>query len=381
MKRSTSLIALSMGLSLGYARPLRAGLTAYEGHFSAVIDARTSALGGTRAALPNDRFAGTNNPASLGPLNETGIYFSQEALIEDVSANSFLLNITSARGGFSAAHRALNYGQTPRLDSQGQPDGSFIGQDVMNAFGYGFSSGRYFSFGVKATQVESNIDNFSASAWCGSLGLLARSATQRFWLGLTVDNAITTGNFSFDSEKENIPVVLRGGSWFFPTVSQKWSVGIDYAKVGPNISESSVGSELVVLKTDALGLIARGGYHLQKKSLGGNSGISGGLGFRWKSLQLDWAWSSLGDFGLNQVVSLSYKLSSPVPVEKETSRSQDSARDAPAPSDSAESTNTFYLEDGRVIRGHVFTQDDKQIGVENGDHWSLVPLDQIEYKK
>ncbi|MCC5934542.1 MAG: type IX secretion system protein PorQ [Candidatus Cyclonatronum sp.] len=174
--------------------------------------ARTAALGGNHAALPDaDAALFLANPAYLNAQNSGNLSLSWLNHISDVN-----MGVASTAwhyepvGTIAMGVRFINYGDIRRTSDTGQDLGSFSANDLAFTAGLGRTLAPNLRAGAAASFIHSGYDTFSSSAVAVNAGIYYYWESARLHIGAVVAN-LGTQLSSFDGRTENLPLDIRLG--------------------------------------------------------------------------------------------------------------------------------------------------------------------------
>lgn len=261
-------------------------------------NARAAALGGAYTALSWDANALVYNPAGLGKIRaqEATLMHSQfEGLTHDY------LGLAAWRGwGLSLSY--LNFGGIPRTTLT-RPDGTgtTVGlSDLALGAGYGRSWRESASFGAGVKYVRERIDNRSADAYAFDAGWLYEApALPGLSLGASLLNL--SPDFKFQSVRGTLPLSLRGGAAYaFPAWGLSHTLALDLVKTRSDKPRVGFGMETVTAQNFAF----RAGFTTRHDAA---IGVTGGIGWLWRNLSMDYAVVPFGDLGIAHRASLTVR--------------------------------------------------------------------------
>ena len=115
------------------------------------------------------------------------------------------------------------------------------------------------------------------------------------------------GTLNYGGSPENLPLVFKAGAAYH--LSERWLASLDVGLPRDNGPYFAAGTEYVFpIKGDWV-MAGRAGYGSQ--TLGdvtGVTGVSAGVGFDSKSLDVDYAFAPYGGLGITNRISISVKL-------------------------------------------------------------------------
>ncbi len=310
MKFRITLIFLVLTLGL-FAENDLIGTTGFS-FLKVNYSARINAMGGAYTALSNNSDAVFSNPAGLNEIlnREFNVsymnYFDgiQTGAISFATQKNKLMHI----GGFI---KYMSGSETRTLVDE---NGDFLGEDGTFGFSntvFGMSGSYYvnamLSVGANAKFLFDNLDENSSSAIAFDFGLLHQSTNENLKIGLTMRNiGKQLTKYTKTSGKDDLPKVLTLGFSYHP--KDELYVNFDIRKPVEGDYSGLIGTEYQIHPL----LVLRAGYKTNAsdwKAGGDNeflSGISSGLGFRWKKYLIDYALVSYGDLGIINNISIRY---------------------------------------------------------------------------
>lgn len=266
-------------------------------------NARTAAMGEVQAGLPSDVNALTQNPAWLSALGNQQFSFMHNSWIQDTAVEHAAYGLKVLEGsGAAVSLDYVNLGSINKFDvSSGVPvsSGSFTPTALNVGLGWGQSLGQGFSAGVGGKYLSQNFDGSAASAMAADLGLAWKQEEE--------------SGFSAGAAVQNLGGQLSGSSL---PLAERFGLGYHYS-AGQN--ELSGGGEVAVFNADSQAMAVsvggeywydasvavRAGYKsVNRGTLPGLSGLSLGAGARIKGLEIDYAFTTLGELGNGNLISL-----------------------------------------------------------------------------
>ena len=277
---------------------------------------RAIAMGDAQVGLANDVYCNYWNPAGLATLRTQEAAFVQTQYIQNISQEYLAYALPRTRfGAFGASVNYLSYGTLPGTDAVGQPTGSVGANDMDLSFSFSrdlYLDERYgaeLSAGVTGKWIREQLDQASATAYAGDLGLLFSPGIKwgeflNGWkAGVALRNVGTA--MTFDQESFALPRTMAAGlsytgSWRDESVT----VAVDGRQPNDGSRTVGVGLEIWTLQL----FVLRGGYTTEG-DLG--NGLSVGAGIRFKTIQVDYAFGSEGPLGNTQRIGLTLRFAAP----------------------------------------------------------------------
>lgn len=276
-------------------------------------NARAVGMGGAYTALANDSNALHYNPGGLGMIDRHEATFMHNNYFQGANQEYFGAVI---RQGVGINFNYLKYGDFQRA-TYNNPAGSGLGtfplNDLAFSAGYGHTIMPHLSLGGAIKYIRESIDNQSMNAVAFDVGAMYAMPVPvgGLSLGLAVQNIGPDARFEKVSNagpRENLPLNVRGGAAYnFPLnypdygVALSNTVAVDLAKERNEDTVAMVGLESVVRGMAALRL----GFTSRNSA---DVGISGGVGFVHKDVNVDYAIMPFGDLGYTHRVSVTVRI-------------------------------------------------------------------------
>ena len=214
------------------------------------------------------------------------------------------------------AINSLTYGNIPRteIDNDGNPiikDNSFKASDLVISLSYGEKITHNMAMGFNFKVIQQKIEDEKANGIACDLGILYDVdfgiQKEKINIGLVIQNL--GPKIKFISESDSLPINIKLGAGYFSIPSNqqifsdihKFNLALDINFPIDNDINFCIGSEYWYKNLIA----ARVGFNSQTISdLGGLSGLSIGIGFKWREYGIDYAWVPYVDLGNTHRLSL-----------------------------------------------------------------------------
>lgn len=266
------------------------------------ISARSAALGGATVALTEDPATVVLNPAVLPTVTDRRVTATFLKHVADINSGmaSYQGDIEGT-GSFAVTAMFTSYGSFDRADRFGTTTGSFSASDVVFGVSFAREIDTLITWGVTAKYMQSSLDDMAASAIAFDAGVMFRLPQSRTNIGFSILN-LGTQLATYDGTKDRLPVDVRLGVNHrlrgLPLLvnASLNHLADDVARFTDRFLNFSVGGEFYVGKYVRLRL----GYDNSTRNLSGVNvatqltGVSGGLGVRLATFDIDYAMSSLG---------------------------------------------------------------------------------------
>lgn len=262
--------------------------------------ARAVALGGAYTAVAGGADSLLYNPAGLARLRTEEATFMHDQFVQGLTQD--YLAVATSRG-FGANVNYAHVGDIARTRADA-PDGTlgtFGAGDLAVAGGYGFSLfDRSLSLGAGIKYLHETLADVSATGEAVDAGLLySPPAASGLTLGASMLNVGPA--VKFVSSSSPLPATARlGASYAFKLLGAADTLAFDVSRQREDRLRWGVGLETVVARLMALrlGLTSRNDAGL---------GLTGGVGWAWSSVSVDYAFSPYGDLGLAQRLSVTLR--------------------------------------------------------------------------
>lgn len=282
--------------------PARAAKLATADFLNIPVDARALGMGEASQGSGLGAAGSFANPAALSTLKAHDVYFTHSFLPAGVSYDHVAWAAAFKNHYFGLSHHHVSYGTLEGRDNAGGLSGDFAPSDNAYTASWAARIGSWpAALGVSGRYVESKIAD-KASTWTMDAG--ARwNWTDEVTLGLSGSNL--GGKLRFDQESAPLPAVVKGGLTWRPVLQA--SISLD--AVGPVYSPSyaAIGAEYWATVEGVGQAAARIGYNSRSPELGAFSGLRAGVGFNWKMVTFDYAFSPSGDLGDAHHLGISYR--------------------------------------------------------------------------
>jgi len=262
------------------------------------ISPRAAALGEAFCALADDTSAIYYNPAGLVQLKGKEFMLVHNKWLEEI--NYEFLSYAQPLfedGALGLAITYLDSGDMEKRDVGGTKEGNFDAKDMVFNLGYGKKISPELSFGAGIKAISLKIDNEDARGFSIDAGFLYRTPIENLSIGGALQN-IGKG-IKFIKEKDKLPLNIKLGS-SYKMQDNRLTLLLDLNKPIDNDLRINIGTEYFLQPNFALRL----GYN---SGIDEGSGITAGIGFIFKNLQLDYAYVPYSDLGQAHRVSLSIK--------------------------------------------------------------------------
>ncbi len=272
---------------------------------------RSAAMAGSYGTMRGDVNGLFVNPAGMAFLQTQQFGFNYSNYIQDINGGTALYSrLVPQWGVVSVGIIYMDYGTFREMDAFAAPTGNeFTANDFALAVGLANHLSAEFTYGVNLKYAFSKIEQYSASALALDFGLMYDAPfLEDFNLAVTLNNL--GANFEYYSGvKESLPLRLNvSGSKILEHLPLEISfslndLNMDSETFWDRFLRFSVGGEFRVSKLLRLRLGYNHALHTDLSddsftaSDGKYGGLSAGLGIRWKTLELNYAYANYSILG------------------------------------------------------------------------------------
>jgi hypothetical protein len=266
------------------------------------VSVRAVGMGEAFTALADDSGASDLNPAGLAWLDSKEFAFTHSQLVEGLHYEHLGWAAPGNTYSYGATASYLSYGDIQGYNRSGQLTGSQDAGAYVLGGGMARTFAQSLSIGAAGHYIHENLTDVSAQTLAANVGAIyklpVRFLDADYRLGVS---AINLGpGLRFISEREPLPRQIKGGLAVSNIGRLPLVLTADFTSPNDNLDYVSFGSEYVIKNIVALRLGYSGANDLGK-------GLRVGGGIRWKGIGFDYAFGSMGDFGIVQRIGLSFR--------------------------------------------------------------------------
>ncbi|MCK5243613.1 fibronectin type III domain-containing protein [bacterium] len=274
------------------------------------VGPRAIAMGEAFTGIADDVTSIFWNPAGLGQIKSTQMFFMYNLWFQDVICNYGVMSIPMSNSSLGLSILHINYGYQDKWDEFGNNNGSFEVYDMNIAAAYGIKFSDHFFLGTGIKVPFSTIDGKSQSSFAADLGLLFKiPGAESLQIGFNIKN------FGTKVGEANQPTQAGLGLGFVNAILGL-KIGLDINRhLFQDATQVNMGVEYSILGV----LTPRLGYKIstRKNELDSNLvGLSAGFGFSPSfngfALALDYAYVPYGDLGNTHQMAITLKWWQPV---------------------------------------------------------------------
>ncbi|MCB4791536.1 MAG: PorV/PorQ family protein [Elusimicrobia bacterium] len=265
------------------------------------VGARAEGMGEAYTASAVGADAVYWNPAGIAGIEKNEASFTQAMWIQDISYQAAVGAFPTKHGAFAIGLKYLSYGSIKKTDDTGLETGDFSPNDLMAGVSYGREFGK-LKAGITVKYISSKITN-TATAVAGDIGFKYPFMDDKLIIGLAGMNMGT--KMKFVNEEDPLPSTGKFGVSYMP--GGLWLIALDANMPNDDDAYANAGIEKKFQLGDISRLALRAGYNTRTKDITGTQGVTAGVGFGYKQLDLDVAFAPYGDLGNITLVSLGVK--------------------------------------------------------------------------
>ncbi len=277
------------------------------------VGARAIAMGGAYAAVADDATALYWNVADLTNIRKRSVVLMHSQYLASTfyDYGAYAQNLGRA-GAFGLGLQYLNEGSIAETDANFNTIGGLSPYALALSAGYAnkveglrtLSALNGFSLGLTAKFIRSAI---LETAQTGAVDVGALSPyyfDDHARFALAAQNL--GGALHYEQAFENLPVILKAGSVF--EITGRWIASVDAGAPRDDAPYVAAGTEYFFPIIHEWTLAGRLGYNSRTlPGIAGVTGVSAGLGFGHRDLDVDYAIVPYGGLGITNTVSVAFK--------------------------------------------------------------------------
>lgn len=293
---------LGAALAFGLAARAFAGAGATQSEFLKIgLSARAAGMAGAFGAIADDLGALEYNSAGLGLLTNSQVSFMYSRWLADVNFGSVAgAHLVPFLGTIGAAVSFLDLGEI-----EGTSAPTFRASSFLVRLAWARTLLENLTIGAGAKILNEKISDFNSSGGTVDAGVLWTPVR-----GVTLGGAIKNLGAVSAFEAESDPLPMQA------TFALAWkglesdfgqliaAADVDWYLPPANLFNPSFGVEFWGGRYFAL----RAGYAVKKTDLAGLVGFAAGIGVRWETLRIDYAFAPFASLGTTHRVSLNWEI-------------------------------------------------------------------------
>jgi hypothetical protein len=267
-------------------------------------DPRSAAMAGAGVAVADDVNGLLSNPAGLPQLQGQQASFMHNSWMQGIASEHLAYGLALPGLGQAGAAVSFDYLNFGSINKYTVNNGTLAanGSFSPSAYHFDLAYGQQFgplSGGVNLKYLGQSVDTDSSASFGADLGALWKPGLAGLSLGLALQN------LGAQLDGANLPTDIKAGSAWATSAGEgnKLTLAADLTFPAADSGSTSfgVGGEFWYQ-----GLIAgRAGYKAAKTgTLDGLSGLTLGLGFKYRFAELDYALVTEGDLGASNLFSV-----------------------------------------------------------------------------
>jgi len=262
------------------------------------VGARPAGMAGAFLAISGDVNSIYYNPAGIATLSQRTAGFTYLKHLLDLNFGFVgFVQPAFGPGNLGIGLSFMDYGDFKKTDNTGEVLGNFSANSVCLTAVYSVHLLANLDLGFSGKYIRAAIDNYSADAFAADAGLLYHFPKQMLTLAAGFFN-VGQSTSAFIQTKDELPMCMR-----FGLAKKLEHLPLMLSLVGYRYQNeewhAALGGEFTLIPQAFL----RIGYDNigQDLQVGGNkdrfAGASIGLGYVWRNVNLDYAFSSMGEIG------------------------------------------------------------------------------------
>ena len=260
------------------------------------VSARPVSMGEAFTAVADDASAVSWNPAGLGRVSSLSAVATYDAVGQDVGITYLATAWPASRVTPGLAVTVVNLGSYDARDRDGVKTGSVNLMSVVLAGAFAFSNPEILGKGWTGLGAEVVSEPVGGSVFGFTAGGV-HQLVERVDLGWAVQHVGT------DGEGFSLPAVAKLGLGLVAEDGVRVSTDLGYRFISGE-PMASVGGEMSPVSNITL----RAGYRYSRDGrVNGSNGFAAGLGFRYSSLDLDYAYQPFGELATSHRFALVYR--------------------------------------------------------------------------
>lgn len=269
------------------------------------IGARAVSLGNVGTAISNDPSAIHWNPAALSQFKRPELGFAHAALYEDTRLDFLGYVQPTPMGNFGVGATSLSSGRIEGRDVDGRKTSSFDASDLAVGLSFSPRLAQTWDLGLGIKWIRQSIAEASATGLALDAGLLYKPADS-LQFGLAGRNL--GPKLKFEEQAFSLPSNVSLGAGYF--IAKQATLGLEMTKPLHSPTEFGMGLEYRAFPA----VFLRVGYMVAGQTQNHNGGpsafskLSLGLGLRFASFSVDYAFSPMGELGPVQRISVAMRL-------------------------------------------------------------------------
>jgi hypothetical protein len=198
-------------------------------------------------------------------------------------------------GTFGLGMRTLAVGEIERRGTDVEAaEGEFEGRDAAYTMSYGVEIARELYVGVGASYIRQELDNKVGTGISGEAGVMWQLPFRPLMVGMTVRNM--GSKIKYEEEADKLPMTTSVGIGY-SGFGERLKVGVDARRGVDQEMPIGAGAEWEQrLPWEMAGAI-RAGYTSTSAEVEDGSGMSVGMGLKWRQWGFDMAWVPYGVLG------------------------------------------------------------------------------------
>ena len=299
----TSLLAVAL-----YATNENMGTTGFS-FLKMNYSARALGMGNAFTGHSDDGDAVFFNPAGLTQTNTRHLKTTLMNYIQGMNGGSLVYSTDySEDWKISPFLQFLVSNGIEKRDVDNVAHGTFHTSNILAGIGFAKTLNEVLDVGFNIKYLIEKLDDSSATAAFFDIGILHTTQNKNLKIGAAFKNVgMQITYFSASNYKEKMPMMLVGGASY--NILDRATINLDVCSPINEDYYGKVGAEFQVnpVLTLRAGVDTRMNDYRADQTFDIFSGIAFGLGFVWNEYIIDFATASMGNLGLVNQISLTYR--------------------------------------------------------------------------
>ncbi|MEW6052063.1 MAG: PorV/PorQ family protein [Candidatus Zixiibacteriota bacterium] len=269
------------------------------------VGARAIGMGGAFTGLADDEASVYYNPAGITSVLTNRYMLEYHNYFVDMQSGVVGLVHPMSGSKFMALHlNYLNYGDFTQTNLAGDVTGTFSGGDLVLAGTLAMKYREAYAFGATAKLIYEKVQSFSATGVAVDLGAKWTANRGRYSAGVMIQN-LGVQLSGLGDDKDKLPMMFRAGGAAKPRGLNTIFSG-DVLVPVDNDPAVAIGAEYLRLKPIylRLGYNSFGTNYRAQNSDDNWAGLSLGVGFDVKRMQISYAYTPAADLGESHRITL-----------------------------------------------------------------------------
>ena len=257
---------------------------------------RSGGMGDVGVGVVEDASSVYWNPAGLLRIKDKSISFMHVSWLDDINYEwvGYGKRLSEKTAiGFGVQY--LGYGEIVGTDITGAKTGDFVPSDIAVTMSLAKRM-EGMDVGLSVKYISSKIKE-KAESMAMDVGIMKEIKKDKVRIGIGIENV--GSGMTFIEEESPLPMAVKFGVGY--NVEKNWLLGLDVKMPNDNIANIGIGSEY------RYGMLKwRVGYNTRVQEIGGLSGLSAGMGIKYKEIEMDYTYQPYDYMGDSHRISMTW---------------------------------------------------------------------------